>query len=104
VTGGKFDDVPTEPLFDSEPFREGKSGKQRTIKSVAQGKCPLCTRPKVGLVQSGTHIAWRQHTYKTWGGVSLDCMATGIYACVLPETNPLNPSSPVSCPHNRAAL
>lgn len=99
MTGKSDDDIPTEPLFEVEPYREGKSGKQRTIKSVAQGKCPLCTRPKVGLVPVGTHIAWRHHTYRTWGGISLDCMATGIYVCVLPETNPLDTTAPVRCKH-----
>lgn len=98
MTRDKRNSIPTEPLFGVEKYREGKT-KQRAVKSVAQGKCPLCTRPKVGLIRSGKHIAWRQHTYRTWGGASLDCMATGIYACILPEKNPLDPSAPVACQH-----
>lgn len=95
---GKHDDIPTEQMFDAQPYRDAPTT-QRAVKSVAQGKCPLCTRPKVGLIRSGVHIAWRRHTYRTWGNTSVDCVASGIYACILPEENPLDPSAPVSCRH-----
>jgi D-arabinose 1-dehydrogenase-like Zn-dependent alcohol dehydrogenase len=95
---GKFDDVPTESMFDAEEYREGKT-RQKTPKSVAQGKCPLCTRPKLGAIRLGEHLAWRTHTYTTWGGRAIDCVASGVYLCVLPETKPLDLSAPLHCRH-----
>ena len=96
---GKFDDIPTEPMFDAEDYREQKAKKQRTAKSVAQGKCPLCTKPKVGVIRINQHLAWRTHTYTTWGGRVIDCVSSGVYLCVLPETNPLDTSAPLHCRH-----
>jgi hypothetical protein len=88
----------TGDMFDVEPLRD-TTVKRQTQKSVAQGKCPECTRPKIGLLAQGDHIVWRQHYYTTWHGTPMPCRASGVTACVAPERDPLDPSMPVRCPH-----
>lgn len=85
-------------LFDMEhsPPPERPAG----AKSVRQGNCPMCLRGKTGLVRVGRHIAWRDHTYRTHGGLTLPCQASGVTACVAAERKPLDPSNPVRCPHS----
>jgi hypothetical protein len=89
----------TESMFDVEPLRDGTRRRRTTVKSVAQGKCPSCTRVKVGLITIGVHTAWRAHTYRTYSGATMPCPASNIAVCRLPERVPLDPSSPVRCAH-----
>ena len=100
---GKFDDVPTDPLFDAEPLRERKR-KPKAIRAMAQGNCPRCTREKLGLVLLGSHLVWRWHTYRTWSGAPMECTASGVAVCVAPEADPplAGPGHAVQCPHDRS--
>lgn len=75
-------------LFNAEDYRQEKQRGQY-VKSVAQGKCPKCTREKIGLLRQGEHIVWRHHTYKTWHNVPVECPASGVAVCVLPEGEPV---------------
>lgn len=86
--GGKDEsEIPTIELFDAEGFRQEKQRPEYT-KSVAQGKCPKCTKAKIGLVRQGEHLVWRHHTYRTWQNAPVECPASGVAVCVLPEGTP----------------
>jgi DNA-binding helix-hairpin-helix protein with protein kinase domain len=95
---GKFDDIPTEPLFGDDEYRTQKR-RARTVKSVAQGKCPHCTVERMGVIRVGKHWVWRTHNKRTWSGVPMECMASGVAVCAAPERVPLDPSQPLRCPH-----
>jgi hypothetical protein len=98
----KFDDVPTEPLFDMEAT-EDHSEKQKRVKSVASGRCPECKNLKLGVVRQGEHLLWREHTYTTWSGARITCRASLIATCVAPEriAGDLPMHVAVLCPHTR---
>ncbi len=58
--------------------------RQKRIVPVAWGKCPECiARPREALIQSGSHLVWRPHRYRTWAGTDLDCRASGVALCHL---------------------
>lgn len=93
------DSEKTADLFDVEPLRQQKERRQYT-KSVAQGKCPSCSRPKIGLVRIGAHLAWRAHTYTTWSKAVVECYASNIPVCILPEGKP-SLGFDLRCTHER---
>lgn len=99
---GKFDDVPTEPMFDMAPV-EDHAEKQKTVRSVASGRCPECRNLKLGVVRQGKHLVWREHTYTTWSGARIVCRASGVATCVAPErfAGDLPMHVAVLCPHTR---
>lgn len=75
-------------------------GKRR---SAAFGACPLCSKNKLGLVRQGVHLVWRDHTYQTHGGLSLQCSSTGQYLCEVPgrDVSDINGEQPPTCPCGR---
>jgi hypothetical protein len=82
---GKFDDVPTLPLFDVEHVEQGSSrteNSRRPARSVAWGRCSRHANPKeIGLVRQGEHLYWREHDYPTWGKARMTCDASGVRLC-----------------------
>lgn len=74
----------TVPLFD-EPQRYLKQKRSRGPRSVTFSDCPKCANLRVGLVRTGNHLVWREHTYTTWGGTSRPCTASGVAVCSLPD-------------------
>lgn len=80
-------------------YREGE-GKRR---SMAFGACPLCSNRRLGLVRQGPHLAWRDHTYQTHGGVSLQCSSTGQHLCEVPgrDVFDFTGEHPPTCPCGR---
>lgn len=76
-------------------YKEGE-GKRR---SVEFGACPLCSIRRIGLVRQGEHLAWREHTFQTHGGLSLQCSATGQHLCDLPgrDVSDFTGETPPTC-------
>jgi len=101
MTKGKFDGIPTGELFPIDDGMRDQKRRRASVKSAAQGNCPKCLRPKVGLVLVGRHLVWRQHDKRTWSGTPVECQASGVSACVAPEVEPyVNPEA-VRCPHDK---
>jgi hypothetical protein len=94
-----IDSMGTDAMFDVEPMRLTRT-RIKTVPSSAQGKCPTCTRAKIGLIAMGTHLVWRLHTYTTWSGARMTCAASGVAVCQLPERVPLNGVTTVTCLHD----
>jgi hypothetical protein len=101
MSRGKFDGVPTGELFSVDDGMRDHKQRRRSAKSQAQGNCPRCLRPKVGLVLVGEHLVWRQHDKRTCSGAPVECQASGVSACVAPEAEPFVNPERVRCPHDR---
>jgi WhiB family redox-sensing transcriptional regulator len=102
---GKFDDVPTIELFDPDALRvtrkDAEDGpRKKSVPSVAQGNCPNCLKQPAALVAQGPHWLWKAHQFKTWGGDTRECSASGVALCVAPEPEGRSYSGiPLHCPH-----
>jgi hypothetical protein len=86
---GKFDDVPTEPMFDMEPVtksttQQGDIAKAKPLRTIARGRCSHCLAASVGLVRVGDHLVWRNHTKKTYSDANIPCRASSVRLCVAP--------------------
>lgn len=81
----KFDDVPTESMFDAEHYRSSPERPKRP-RTIASGRCPECIGgTRVGVVRQGEHLLWREHYYTTWSGARQLCRASGVATCIAPE-------------------
>jgi hypothetical protein len=100
---GQVDDDPT--IFDGLEKR-GRRDRQRSapLRAVAHGACPLCSNDDVGLARQGAHLAWKDHSVRTWGGISLQCHASGQRLCDLPARDlkrfTVKPTPTCSCGTN----
>jgi hypothetical protein len=98
----KDDPYGTADMFDPSPYVDtSPTVKPKALPSFAQGNCPQCSRTKTGLIRTDrNHLMWRMHTYKTHGGSSVPCAASGTYVCNQPEASPpYTHGVPVRCPH-----
>lgn len=92
----------TIPLFPIPPQSARADGGEavRRPRSVAWGNCPGCRKGRVGVVRAGAHLAWREHTYTTWGGHRMTCVASGVAVCQATERHPTELiAGRVTCPH-----
>lgn len=69
-----------------------------TQKSVAFGACPDCSAFKVGLIRQGAHLVWRDHSYRTHGGTSLQCRAVAVTLCSAPARSTTFSTEVPTCP------
>ena len=94
-----------DTLFDVAPSNRVVGGQEWTktaARSVAFAACPKCSAERCGLVMQGQHLSWRLHAVRTWGGVSMDCTASGQAVCQLPPRHgvPLDShSNEARCKH-----
>lgn len=78
--------------------RTGEEAATRRVRPVGYAKCPRCSKAKLGAVPSGSHVVWREHVYRTWGGCPITCPASGVSLCTLPAVVEAG-ATPLSCPH-----
>ena len=58
-----------------------KKPKEEQQRSITFGGCPTCSANRVGLVRQGVHLAWRDHTRRTHGDISMQCPSVGQRLC-----------------------
>lgn len=90
----------TPELFDLAPAapRQVATGEAVTSaaapKAVTSATCPECGGVRdVGLLRSGQHLVWREHTCRTWSGAALPCRASGVAVCVAPAKGQRSPAT-----------
>lgn len=80
----------TPPMFEA-PEQGRHKVRLPEVRSVAWGNCPCChagpVKP-VGLVRQGDHLVWRGHDYATWSGARVQCPASWVALCNLPQRSP----------------
>jgi hypothetical protein len=76
--------------------------KTKPARTVAYGSCPRCSNGKAGIIRVNQHLAWRSHTYTTWGGTVLPCAANGRHLCTEPPRPQRGYTAPI-CPHTQTA-
>jgi hypothetical protein len=72
--------------FDQQSGSERGARRNKSVPSVARGKCPDCANHKpIGIVKQGEHLAWRLHTRCMPSGAMLvECTASGVRLCDAP--------------------
>ena len=97
----KFDELPTVPLFEMKPTdrrNRGESAKRARV--YGWTKCPECqAHERVAVVNSGTHMVYREHTFKTWGSAAMTCRASGVPLCQLPPRPYVAENAITGCAH-----
>ena len=75
--------------------------KDKPVRTYAHGGCPKCSDNAVGLALVGQHLFWKDHDLRTWGGVSMQCQASGQRLCDLParDVAHLNGNTTPTCNH-----
>jgi len=91
----RHDDVPTVPidaLLDlgqagvhvDRRAAAGEGG--QAAKTVARGRCPLHAHHALtSVVRDGDHLAWREHTFRTWSGAPFTCAGSLQRLCAQPS-------------------
>jgi hypothetical protein len=93
---GKWDGIPTLPMFQLEPVNRER---QKSPRTAAKGNCPGCRAANpVGLIRTEHHLVWRQHFYNTWGGSKQECPASNAAVCNARERYPFVNVDAVRCP------
>jgi hypothetical protein len=93
---GKFDGLQVPGITDAlfavpvqRPSTDGEIKKPRPQRAVERGACGYCSAANVGLLavageRRDGHLVWRAHNYKTHGGTSVPCRASGVRLCAAP--------------------
>lgn len=94
-----IDNVPLPFEVSDEGSAPGTESQQKSVRSVAWGRCPGChTYKAIGLVPQGEHLAWRLHSVMTYGGARVTCAASGQRLCDQPAKQlPGVKAEPVKC-------